>query len=591
VLLEKVQHLLVEQDLLDHGSLEAVRRLQRESGASFEDALERVCGVSRDVLKAFISEHLGIPMVPLSPDHLDAEAVARVPEKVARMYHVVPILTAAGRLVVAMSDPMDLFQLDAVAAVAGRPVDAVYSSPEEVDAALAAAYGSDANRSAAELMREIRAIAEPAPTRPPARSSAPVAVNVPPPSPRTHPVIPTVREEAPTREALEEVEAPIVRLVHLLIRQAIQARASDIHVDPGRDGTQIRYRVDGVLTRVNTVSHEAAVPLMSRIKILAELDISEKRLPQDGNITISMDGTDFDLRVATTPTIHGEGAVIRILDQSKGKISLEAMGLPSREREALVRVAEESQGFVLVTGPTGSGKSTTLYAILNQVDRRSRKVITLEDPVEYRMDGVTQIPIHPRTGMTFAKGLRSVLRQDPDVVLVGEIRDGETAQTAVQAAITGHLLLSTLHTNGSLETVARLVDLGIPVFQVREVLRCVIAQRLVRRLCSDCRQATGMNEPTRKLLDVTAELPVTEVYRPRGCPRCRGTGFVGRVGVYEILQMDDAIRSALTGEIRLEPLRAAARRSGWRTLWENGVERVLDGTTSPEEVARCLPRN
>ncbi len=591
MLLQKVQHLLVEQDLLDPGSLEDVQRLQRESGASFEDALERVCGVSRELLKAFISQHLGVPMVPLSPDHVDAEAVARVPEKVARMYHVVPILTAAGRLVVAMSDPMDLFQLDAVAAVAGRPVDAVYSSPEEVDAALAAAYGSDADRPAADLMRQIREIAPPAPAGSPPRPSANARMNVPPVPARAPAGSPTSREEAPPREAAVEVEGPIVRLVNLLIRQAIQARASDIHVEPGKEGTQIRYRVDGVLTRVNMISPEAAVPLTSRIKILAELDISERRLPQDGNITISMDGRDFDLRVATTPTVHGEGAVMRILDQSKGKVGLEAMGLPSGERAALVGVAEESQGFVLVTGPTGSGKSTTLYAVLNQMDRQTRKIITLEDPVEYRMDGVTQIPINPRVGMTFAKGLRSVLRQDPDVVLVGEIRDGETAQTAVQAAITGHLLLSSLHTNGSLETIVRLVDLGVPVFQVREVLRCVIAQRLVRRLCPDCRQATAMDEPTRKLLDLPAEVSAAEVHRPKGCPRCRGTGYAGRVGVYEILQMDDAIRSALTAELHLEPLRAAARRAGWRTLWENGVQRVLDGTTTPEEVARCLPRN
>jgi len=389
-----------------------------------------------------------------------------------------------------------------------------------------------------------------------------------------------------------EVEAPIIRLVNLVLHQALESRASDIHVEPGKDGTRIRFRVDGILSTAHRIGTEASFPFMSRLKILASLDISERRIPQDGNITLEIAGREVDLRVATTPTVYGEGAVIRILDQSKGLIGLEAMGLARREMEILSGQAEASQGFVLVTGPTGSGKTTTLYGLLNKVDRATRKVITLEDPVEYRLAGATQIPINNRIGVTFAKALRSVLRQDPDVVLVGEIRDPETAQIAVQAAVTGHLLFSTLHTTGSVETVLRLVDLGVPLFQVREVVRCVIAQRLVRRLCMGCRVQEAPDESTKGMLRLGAGGNESRaLYRPRGCSRCRGTGYEGRTAIYEILELNDAVRSALSGEVRMETLKSHARASGWRTLWENAVDRVLDGTTTADEIARYIPRS
>ncbi len=390
------------------------------------------------------------------------------------------------------------------------------------------------------------------------------------------------------RDLLELTEeAPIIRLLNALFQQAVKDRASDIHIEPYEKEIDVRMRIDGILHRVLTPPKVIQDALVSRIKIMASLDIAEKRLPQDGRIRLLIGGKDIDIRVSIVPTTYGERAVLRLLDRSHGLIGLSEIGLSYRDAGRFEEYLGRSNGILLVTGPTGSGKTTTLYAVLNRIHSEEKNIITVEDPVEYQLKGIGQIQVNPRIGLTFASGLRSILRQDPDVIMVGEIRDVETAEIAIQASLTGHLVLSTLHTNDAPSAITRLIDMGVEPFLISSSLVAVVAQRLVRTICPTCKAAYEPLPSEQAYFSSS----VTELYRGKGCERCRGSGYLGRAGIFELLPLDDRIRE-LIGERRdAVVIRDYAVSAGMRTLFFDGIEKTKAGLTTLEEVLRVTQKD
>ena len=393
-------------------------------------------------------------------------------------------------------------------------------------------------------------------------------------------------DEIPKTEDLLDSasDAPIIRLINGMIAEAVRTAASDIHVEPFEDRVSIRYRVDGVLHETVSVSPRLAPPLVSRIKVMARLDIAEKRVPQDGRLTIALGGKSIDVRVSTLPSRHGERVVLRLLDNSQARFRLDDLGMPQAMLTDMKKALAQPNGIILVTGPTGAGKTTTLYAGLNLLNEETRNILTVEDPVEYAIDGIGQTQVNAKVGMTFAAGLRAILRQDPDIVMVGEIRDAETAQIAVQASLTGHLVLSTVHTNSAVAAIARLRDMGVESYLLASTLSAIVAQRLVRRLCTHCREAYTPDAAELELLGLAGRSNVT-LHRPAGCSHCKQTGYDGRTGVYEIVVVDDTLRKQIHDDARESEMaaHAFARR---KTLFQNGVDLVLAGTTSLSEVLR-----
>jgi type IV pilus assembly protein PilB len=385
-------------------------------------------------------------------------------------------------------------------------------------------------------------------------------------------------------------DAPVIKLVNQIVGQAVELHASDIHLAPDGKEVRVRFRVDGVLQDVTTVPRRMAAGVVSRVKIMADLDISEKRIPQDGRVGLTVDNRHVDLRVVTLSSVHGESIVMRILDKDSVVMKLEKLGMADSERERFERAFGEAHGAVLVTGPTGSGKSTTLYAALLALNTPEKNIITVEDPVEYQVEGITQVQVSPKAGLTFATGLRAMVRADPDVIMVGEIRDRETAQIAIESALTGHLVLSTLHTNDAPSAITRLVEMGIEPFLVASALDCVLAQRLVRTLCSNCKQRTIVSAEVMRDSGYKALVDL-EAYEPVGCRRCGGSGYRGRAGIYEVMSVTSEIRSLALERRSADELRDVAVRQGMRRLRDDGLEKVRQGVTSMAEIARVIGSN
>jgi len=381
------------------------------------------------------------------------------------------------------------------------------------------------------------------------------------------------------------LEAPVVRMVNLIITQAVEKRASDIHVEVGEYKLRVRYRVDGVLHEAESIDKKHHAAVTSRMKLLAKLDIAERRIPQDGRIKMKIEGHDLDMRVATTPTIYGENIVIRLLNQQQVELNFASLGMPDREREQFTHMVEQPQGFILVTGPTGSGKTTTLHTALTHLNSEKVKIITIEDPVEIRLDGINQIQMNPKVGMTFANGLRSIVRQDPDIVMVGEIRDAETADIAIQASLTGHMVLSTLHTNDAAGSIARLADMGVESYLIASALTGALAQRLCRRICPHCAEPYTLSHGYLSDFPEAIE-PEYTLQRGRGCEVCDGTGFYGRVGLYELMGANDEMRELIQKSPEAGPIRALARKNGTKLLRECGWQAMVEGVSTVEEVRR-----
>ena len=535
---------------------------QQRSGGQLGPLVVKAGIVSERELARAVAQHWELPFVDLADQTIDPEIARILPAYLAQRHGVIAVDRRPGRLVVAMADPSNVVAIDDIRLLTGLDVEIVIASTSDI---------ARAHRRMLGISAEVEALVK-------ATAAAEVEV---------------VDEggEEPSVERLRSMveEAPIVRVVNEILQQGIRDGASDIHFEPRDHDVQVRYRIDGLLQEVMSAPKQIQAALSSRVKILADIDIAERRLPQDGHAHLRCDGRKYDLRVSTLPTVLGEKIVIRILEQSTTHVELDDVGLPAELRGTWEELITRPYGMLIVTGPTGSGKTTTLYTSLGRINTPERNIVSIEDPVEYRIPRVSQVQVNPKTGLTFARGLRSILRQDPDVVLIGEIRDRETAQIAVQASMTGHLVLSTLHTNDASGAVTRLVDMGVEPFLITGSLMGVLAQRLVRKTCTHCREAyTPPADALRRLeLDPEQHGAIT-LYRGRGCDFCRGTGYRGRTGVFSLLVMNDRLRGLVLAGASSDQLRAAAVADGMRLLYGDALQKVLDGVTTVEELFRVV---
>jgi type IV pilus assembly protein PilB len=562
---------IVELGFVDQGTMDLATAKAEDHGTLAERILVKEGTLGEDQLARAVAERFGLDHVDLGLYRVDPDAAKLVTPAAAQRYQAVPISFAGERtLLVAMSDPANVLAQDDIAVMTGYEVRPAVASPPDIERLLERLDDPDFGHGATAPLEDDE-------DDPDARheSSAPAPAGP----------LYDFREQAPINFGASGEDATVIQLVHRVIKEAVERGSSDVHFEPGDEDMRVRYRIDGVLQEAALIPGSAVPAVVSRVKILSDLDIAERRVPQDGRISLEVSGKPIDLRVATLPCAHGENVVMRILDQSKVMIELEELGMLPQALERFTKAFSQAHGAVLVTGPTGSGKSTSLYGALNQLNTIEQNIITIEDPVEYQLDGITQVQVNPKAGLTFAGGLRSMMRADPDIIMVGEIRDRETAQIAIEAALTGHLVLSTLHTNDAPGAVTRLIEMGIEPFLVGSAVDCVVAQRLARLLCEECKRRTTIKSEVMRANGFNVGLDL-EAYEPVGCARCGGSGYKGRIGLYEVMWVSDTIRALAVAREPSETIAHAAVHEGMMRLREDGLEKVRRGLTSIAEIAR-----
>ncbi len=553
--MKQLGDILLEGGLVTHDQLSGAVVEQQRLGRSLGRVLVDLGILSESQLVAALATQIGMQFVDLTDYPVDGSAVSRVSDTVCRRHTALPIGYDEGKLVVAMADPANVFALDDIRSMTGYEVKPVVATKPDVLAAINKYHRGDAEMDDLTMALD------------------------------------TTEDEDDLSKVKEIVEdAPIVKFVNLLITQAIQDRASDIHIEPTERDLRVRFRIDGVLHEVMRSPKTITAGVTSRLKIMADINIAERRIPQDGRLSVNANGKKIDLRVATLPTVWGEKIVMRVLDNSTAMLKLSDLGFSDPNYEVYSKSFVKPYGMILVTGPTGSGKSTTLYATLNIVSKPEVNVITVEDPVEYRLPGINQVQTNVKAGLTFSAALRSILRSDPDIVLLGEIRDGETAHIAIEAALTGHLVLSTLHTNDAPSAVVRLTEMGIEPFLVGSALDCVLAQRLARKLCSKCREAYVPTPEMLRLNDFPWEdgMDLPTLYRPLGCAACSKTGYKGRLALHEVMAVSEEIEKLTVEHASSMAIRKVAVEQGMITLRHDGLLKVLAGVTSIEEIFRVV---
>ncbi|HBT46826.1 MAG TPA: type II secretion system protein GspE [Peptococcaceae bacterium] len=555
----KLGDLLVEAGMITREQLEQALKEQRRSGERLGKILTRLGLVTEKDILEVLEFQLGIPKVVLQDYNLDPEVVRLVPEALARRHLAIPIRRDGNRLLVAMADPLNLTALDDLRLATGLEIMPAIASEREIEAALSRFWQG---AGVTQALAEVEEMAATAAALPPRDAFDLDEVN---------------------RAGMDN--APAVRLVNRIILQAVHSRASDIHIEPQEKDIRVRFRVDGLLRDVLHLPTGILNTLVSRIKIMGGMDIAERRLPQDGRFQVTVERRSIDLRVSTMPTVYGEKVVLRILDKSTMLLPLDGLGFLPASRQIYETLIRSAYGMILITGPTGSGKTTTLYATLNALSSPEKNIITIEDPVEYLLPGINQVRVNPKAGLDFASGLRAILRQDPDIIMVGEIRDRETADIAVRAATTGHLVFSTLHTNDAAGAVTRLLDMGVEPFLVNSSLIGVVAQRLARLICHNCRETyqPGPEDPAYTFIQDRQGLTF---YRGRGCPQCNYTGYRGRTAIQEVLVMTEDIRALVAEKAPSHEIKKAAVAAGMVTLREDGLEKASQGLTTIEEVMR-----
>ncbi|MFL5827932.1 MAG: GspE/PulE family protein [Thermoleophilaceae bacterium] len=544
-----ISDVIVELGFLPKERVDSAVEEARASGRTPEQVLLESGGLTADQLARATAERFGLDHVDLTLYKPDVSALNLVNVQAARRYNAAPVGFDDGVLLVAMADPSNVLALDDLKLLTKQEIRPVVASSEDIgaliskmnrlDDAVASAIEED-NSDDLALVSEIRESAD---------------------------------------------DAPVIKLVNSIIAQAIEEGASDIHFEPDGREMRVRFRVDGVLSESTTIPKRMLAGVISRVKIMASLDIAERRVPQDGRVSLTVEGHGVDVRVVTLPSVHGEGIVMRILDKEQVLLTLDTLGMRDEARERFETGFKQSYGAVLVTGPTGSGKSTTLYAALNAINDVEKNIITIEDPVEYQLEGINQVQVNVKAGLTFSGGLRAMLRADPDVIMVGEIRDGETARIAIESALTGHLVLSTLHTNDAPSAISRLTEMGIEPFLTASAVDCVLAQRLARTLCKHCKQRTVLTVESLRGAGFEAAFDI-EAYEPKGCARCNLTGYKGRIGIYEVMTLSDEIRTMTIERESADAIRKVAIEQGMRVLRADGLEKVRLGLTSIAEVSR-----
>lgn len=548
---------MISQEQIDEGWSKVA---ESDGELDILDALKSLGIISDDEVMAMLAQQYGLETVDLSSFSIPEEIIGAMPADTARKYSVVPVMLHDDILTVAMSDPTDMDTIDSLRYVLKRDVDAVIASKEQIRKLLDAHYSGlegTVDSYVGQLDNDTQLE-----------------------------VVDKSEDDASGEVKKDDKDdAPIIKLVSMIIFNAYQLRSSDIHLEPMEKRFRVRYRIDGALREMDSPPKYLQTNIISRIKIMSKMDISEKRVPQDGRIQIAISGIELDLRVSSIPTTHGESIVMRILDKSSIQLDIPKLGFYTDDQEKIDSIISMPDGIFLVTGPTGSGKTTSLYAFLNTINKPNRKIITVEDPVEYQLSGINQVQVNPLVQMTFANALRAMLRQAPNIIMVGEIRDLETADIAINASLTGHLVFSTLHTNDAPSSVTRLIDMGVKPFLVASSVRAIMAQRLVRRICKNCAEPYTPTPDEIRLLHLDDEyLQSAKLMHGRGCPTCGGTGYKGRMGIYEILMLTEDMQYLIYSKETSSKIRAAARQGGMRTLREDGLRKAAAGITTVSEV-------
>jgi type IV pilus assembly protein PilB len=553
--------ILYEKGLITREQLDRILKVQKDTDKDLQKVIIELDILKKDEMMFALADEIGVNYVNLNDIHIDPTIVVLIPEEMARRHQLIAIDKDEKKLTIAMANPLDVFAHDELIIRLGYDIESVLAYGENIDKALDEVFGVTDEWD--QVIGKIE--------------NMPVTV-----------LKDEDREGADISTVTKEDEAPVIALINLTILRAVKEKASDIHIEPfGEDTLRIRYRIDGILHDVMSLPRNLHLALVSRIKIMSDLDIAERRMPQDGRIQVNVGGRNINIRVSILPTVMGENAVLRILDPSSILLDLDSLGFSPDILPKYLSLIKNPNGIILVTGPTGSGKSTTLYTTLNLLNSTEKKIMTIEDPVEYRLKGISQVQAKPKIGLTFAAGLRSFLRQDPDIMLVGEIRDKETAEIAVQAALTGHIVLSTLHTNDAPSSVIRLIDMGIEPFLISSSVIGIIAQRLVRRICSKCKKEIEITTDLEKILD---ELAINSngltLYKGEGCAHCKDTGYKGRIAIFELMMITENIRDLISRNVTTGTLREAAIKEGMCQLRDDGIKKIFQGLTTIDEVLR-----
>jgi type IV pilus assembly protein PilB len=557
VMERKLGEILVKDKLISQRDLELALKRQEEDNASLGHLLVEMGLASEWEIAAALGKQLNVPFITLSHYEIDPKVLQSIPEEIVKKYRIVPVDKTGDSLTVALSDPSNIYLLDELRILTKNQIIPVISFESDIIEAIQKYYSKDEDHYE-EMLKDI-----------------------------TEQQMEVMKEEAESEDdddlSINVDDAPVIQLVNLIISEAIKARASDIHVEPMEKSLRLRYRIDGVLQEMTPPPKKFQNAIISRLKILAEMDIAEKRLPQDGRFKVKIQNRAIDFRVSACPTAFGEKVVLRILDRSQMMLNLTDLGFEAESLKIFDEQIRKPWGMILVTGPTGSGKSTTLYCALHSINDPKKNVLTIEDPIEYQLKGINQVQAKPEIGLTFAEGLRSFLRQDPDIILVGEVRDLETAEVAIKAALTGHLVLSTLHTNDAPSSVTRLINMGVEPFLVTAAVNLLVAQRLVRRICENCKDVYKPSPELVEALGLTPD-PNVKFYRGFGCDRCHHTGYRGRIAIYEVLPLTDHVRDLILEGISASQLKRIAIENGMQSLRQAGIKKVADGVTTIEEV-------
>jgi len=558
--LARLKQALVKEGLVTKEKLRVAEIKAQRENETLSKILIRLGFVTEEQLVSFIGEKMHVPYVNIKNYTIDRQVLERIPEKIARRYKIIPLFKIEDVLTVAMSDPLDIISIDDISRVAGCKVEAVIASSESINVAIDQWYGIGDARTElieqlAEEFKEVEREEEEQYTK----------------------------EITEIRLKKEAAEPPIVKLVNSYIAQAILEGASDIHLEPKRDSIVIRFRIDGFLYNRHRLPTSLIARITSRIKIISGLDISKKRIPQDGRMGLIIRDRSIDIRTSTFPSMYGENVVLRILDKTRGIPTLSELGFSDEDLNTFKKVIKATKGIILATGPTGSGKTTTIYSFINSFNKEDKNIMTIEDPIEYEIEDIIQSNVDPKTGVTFANALKSILRQDPDIIYVGEIRDLETAEIAVRSALTGHLVLSTLHTNDAVGAITRLIDIGVETGLIGSVLNCAFAQRLVRRICPRCKKEYRPDERLLKNLGLSLD---TTFFKGEGCEFCSGIGYRGRIGIFEIATINKDISKLITQKASYDEIKEAVRKQGMKTLLEDGLQKVIKGITTLEEIER-----
>jgi type IV pilus assembly protein PilB len=561
---ERLVELLINNKAISKAQLDKALNIQREKGGSLKNILVQSGFITEKDLMSVLSQGLGIPPISLARFKIDQGLLKLIPRDIANKYQIIPVSRVGNMLTVAMADPLNIFAIDDLRSLTGLDIGIIIASQKEVQDAMDQYYGENTREAIEELMKDLKT-----------QEMEIIQVGE--------------AEEKVDSERLFRLveEAPVVKLTNMILENGIRAKSSDILIEPMENSVRVRYRVDGALKEAESLPKNMHESVVSRIKVMSELNIAERRLPQDGRFRLQINNNNIDFRVSILPSSKGEKVALRVLDKSQGILDIGKLGFSGDDLDKLKKCVSRPHGMILVCGPTGSGKTTTLYSLIKYIHTPEKNIITVEDPIEYQIEGINQVTARPETGLTFASALRSILRQDPDVIMIGEIRDFDTVDIAIKSALTGHLVLSTLHTTTAPGSVVRLVNMGCEPFLISASLIAIVAQRLIRKLCLKCREVYKPGEVLCSKLGINVKKTKDiSFYRAKGCGACLNTGYSGRVGICEVLPITPAIRDLVLRRARENEVKQAARNEGMRTLREDGILKVLAGLTSLEEILR-----